>query len=422
MSYICSFVVSHMTGAIGARVMFAILALIAVVTFVWRSTSSKFKVLHEEGERHREKERENAEGNEKQVSIKELLFGNKKKEYLSFFTCIIVFYVCWNLLANTWGQFQTYTLVKANATQSFATGTGIVLNIISLITTSIFASVAGSKYRNKAFAVGVLIQFCAMIGMALSGSALWTIVICIGCYNLGNPVAGEAIYKVWTQESFPSENRAALQGFINGFSRLCCGLFAFITPVLVLPEHIRTTMFGFSGIVVVSALAVLKLGKAVFGDADIDLPYAQNGREFTMSLNSNEMVDLLVKAIKASASNIENINSEFKIGLTSEEIAQFKSIMNDKNINSEIQELKTMIAGSNISLKEVFSDNTYTQDIKMAIQLKDFGKMDITVKGKSTKSDAKEITIPTSSVKLTEEEYLKLMEDDNVTTTTKTAA
>ena len=168
--------------------------------------------------------------------------------------------------------------------------------------------------------------------------------------------------------------------------------------------------------------AVLKLGKAVFGDADIDLPYAQNGREFTMSLNSNEMVDLLVKAIKASASNIENINSEFKIGITSEEIAQFKSIMNDKNINSEIQELKTMIAGSNISLKEVFSDNTYTQDIKMAIQLKDFGKMDITVKGKSTKSDAKEITIPTSSVKLTEEEYLKLMEDDNVTTTTKTAA
>ena len=168
--------------------------------------------------------------------------------------------------------------------------------------------------------------------------------------------------------------------------------------------------------------AVLKLGKTVFGDADIDLPYAQNGREFTMSLNSNEMVDLLVKAIKASASNIENINSEFKIGLTSEEIAQFKSIMNDKNINSEIQELKTMIAGSNISLKEVFSDNTYTQDIKMAIQLKDFGKMDITVKGKSTKSDAKEITIPTSSVKLTEEEYLKLMEDDNVTTTTKTAA
>ena len=255
MSYICSFVVSHMTGAIGARVMFAILALIAVVTFVWRSTSLKFKVLHEEGERHREKERENAEGNEKQVSIKEHLFGNKKKEYLSFFTCIIVFYVCWNLLANTWGQFQTYTLVKANATQSFATGTGIVLNIISLITTSIFASVAGSKYRNKAFAVGVLIQFCAMIGMALSGSALWTIVICIGCYNLGNPVAGEAIYKVWTQESFPSENRAALQGFINGFSRLCCGLFAFITPVLVLPEHIRTTMFGFSGIVVVSALA-----------------------------------------------------------------------------------------------------------------------------------------------------------------------
>jgi len=37
-----------------------------------------------------------------------------------------------------------------------------------------------------------------MIGMAISGSSLWPIVIAIAIYNMGNPIAGEAIYKVWT--------------------------------------------------------------------------------------------------------------------------------------------------------------------------------------------------------------------------------
>lgn len=253
MSYICSFIVSRMTGAAGARVVFGILFLLAAVTFLWRSISPKFKEFHAAGDRYRAAERKESSGGE--LSIKDVLFGGQKKKYMSLFLAIFIFYICWNLLANTWGQFQTFTLVQANASQSFATGAGIVLNVIGLVATTLFASVAGSKYRNKFFVVGIAVQFAAMLGMAFSGSALWPIVICIGCYNIGNQIAGEAIYKVWTQESFPSDVRASLQGFINGFSRLCCGLFAIITPTLVLPENIRMTMYGFAGIVVISALA-----------------------------------------------------------------------------------------------------------------------------------------------------------------------
>lgn len=254
-SYICSFIVSSMTGATGARIVFAILAAFAFITWLWRTFSTKFKQFHDEGDVRQAARKE--QGNGKTVSVMSVLFGREKRKYLGFFFAILIFYVCWNLLANTWGQFQTFTLVKAHATQSFATGAGIVLNVISLITTMIFASVAGGKYRNKAFVIGALVQFIAMIGLAISNSGLWPIVAAIACYNVGNPVAGEAIYKVWTQESFPVETRASLQGFINGFSRICCGLFAFITPFLVLPEHIKTTMFGFAGIVVVSFIAGL---------------------------------------------------------------------------------------------------------------------------------------------------------------------
>lgn len=253
MSYICSFIVSSMAGAAGARVVFTILSMLAIVTWLWRTFSSTFKQFHKEGDAMQALRNESSEIST--MRVKDIFFGKDKQKYIGFFVCILMFYVCWNLLANTWGQFQTFTLVKANASQSFATGAGIVLNVIGLLTTTIFASLAGGKYRNRAFVVGIIIQFCAMLGMTMSGSSLWPIVICIGCYNFGNPMAGEAIYKVWTQESFPSQLRASLQGFINGFSRLCCGLFAFITPALVMPDRIRKTMLGFACIVVISAIA-----------------------------------------------------------------------------------------------------------------------------------------------------------------------
>mgnify|MGYP002507937195 CR=1 FL=1 len=251
-SYAMAFIVSRVTGVLGARIVFGILGGFAAIAFLWRTFSAKFKKFHEEGDKYRLAE-SGTSSNE--VSFATLFKGGEKKKFVSFFACIMIFYVCWNLLANTFGQFQTYILVKANASQSLATGCGIVLNIVGLICGILFASAAGSKHRNKFFYVGIIIQAAAMIGIALGGGAIFMIVAMIACYNIGNQFAGESIYKVWTQESFPSEARASMQGFINGFSRFCCGLFALITPMLVAPERIQITMYGFAGIVILSAIA-----------------------------------------------------------------------------------------------------------------------------------------------------------------------
>lgn len=251
-SYAMAFIVSAVEGAMGARIVFGILGGLAVIAFLRRTFSGKFKEFHREGDRYRAAE--GAKG-ASEVSFTSLFKGDSKSKYLSFFLCIIIFYVCWNLLANTFGQFQTYMLVKADASQALATGCGIALNIAGLICGILFASAAGSKHRNKFFYVGIVIQAAAMIGIALGGGALFMIVAMIACYNIGNQFAGESIYKVWTQESFPSEARASMQGFINGFSRLCCGLFALVTPYLAVPERIQTTMYGFAIIVLISAAA-----------------------------------------------------------------------------------------------------------------------------------------------------------------------
>jgi inositol transporter-like SP family MFS transporter len=255
-SYICSFLLSGVSGVLGARIVFAILFAFSLFTWIWRSVSKKFKRFHEEG-LQRQKLLKDGSQEKQEVSIKSVLFGENKNKFLGYFLAILIFYVCWNLLANTWGQFQTYALTNAGASQAQATGLGIVLNIVSLVTTILFASVSGSKYRNKAFFVGAFVQFMAMLSMAVigGGTGFIMLAVTIGFYNFGNPMAGEAIYKVWTQESFPTEVRATIQGFINGFSRVCCGLFAFITPFLVTPGKIQTSMYGFAGIVLCATFA-----------------------------------------------------------------------------------------------------------------------------------------------------------------------
>ncbi|SDL25171.1 MFS transporter, SP family, inositol transporter [Kandleria vitulina] len=250
-SYAMAFIVSTVSGATGARIVFALLAAFAAIAFLWRTLSPTFRTFHEAGNAYRAAEGEKAN----EVSFTTLFKGENSSRFIKFFACIMIFYVCWNLLANTFGQFQTYILVKANASQSLATGSGIILNIVGLICGIMFASAAGSKHRNKFFYVGIFIQALAMIGIALGGGSIFTIVAMIACYNIGNQFAGESIYKVWTQESFPASARASMQGFINGFSRFCCGLFALVTPFLVAPSRIQGTMYGFAGIVLISAVA-----------------------------------------------------------------------------------------------------------------------------------------------------------------------
>lgn len=252
-SYIGAFAVSKMTGATGARIVFALLVVFAIITWLWRTMSSKFRTLHEEGTARYEEKRKNS----KEVatkSVTKILFGQNKK-FLYFFFAILIFYIGWNLLANTWGQFQTFMMVKADASQSLATGAGIVLNVIALVVSAIFSSIAGSKYRNTGFVIGAVIMFFAMVGMTMGGGSLIAIILAIGFYNIGSPMAGEALYKVWTQESFPVEVRSSIQGIINGTSRVVCALFAFITPALVLPGIIKITMWCFAGVVVISFLA-----------------------------------------------------------------------------------------------------------------------------------------------------------------------
>lgn len=166
--------------------------------------------------------------------------------------------------------------------------------------------------------------------------------------------------------------------------------------------------------------AILNFSKLIFGESDIDLPYTQNGREYTLNLDSNETVDLGVKGIKAISNNLENINNTLGLQLTTQDMDEIKSLINDKYFDEAINTIRENIAGSTISSKEVFTDDKYTMDLDMNILIKDLCNIGVKANGVTSKVAEKEITIPSSVAKLTQEEYINIMtvQEQNINTST----
>ena len=91
--------------------------------------------------------------------------------------------------------------------------------------------------------------------------------------------------------------------------------------------------------------AIVKLSKTIFGDADMDLPYVQNGREYTVSLDSDQAVDLAVKGINAVSGNLENLNTTFGLNLTADQIAELRKQVADQGFTQGVAAVKDAVKG-----------------------------------------------------------------------------
>lgn len=263
-SSVAAFIVSKVSGAMGARIVFGVLTVIAFFAWLWRLESPTFKKFHALGNEYWAKmDLENKdESKANNASVINVLFHQGKGKYMKFFIMIISYYCLWNLLANTWGQFGTFMLRKANASQSLATGAGLVISFCVMGVIAFFSKVSSNnKSRMSSFIVGAIITFASFILLGFFGTAVIGIILAQFSYQVGASLAGEAMYKVWTQESFPMGVRSSIQGIVNGTSRLLCALFAIVTPSLVMPGRIITTMWVFSVVVIIYAIIGVVMGR-----------------------------------------------------------------------------------------------------------------------------------------------------------------
>ncbi|MFJ5265190.1 MFS transporter [Streptomyces sp. NPDC088387] len=210
------------TGMLGARLITGQLAVAALVTWLLRA---RLKLPdHTEPE-----DSVRAAGVPRGVALKNLW----TRAAMLPMTATFVFYVTWGLGANTFGQFGTYLLVTvSDASQSLATGINLAFIPVGVLLTVAFVRVADSPWRDRLFYVAALVQVLAFVVASLTAGALVGMLVFFVLYQLSNPFAGEANYKVWSQLTLPADTRATTQGLTYALSRGVFAVVAFFTPAL----------------------------------------------------------------------------------------------------------------------------------------------------------------------------------------------
>lgn len=222
------FVVSTL-GLLGSRILFLHLVVLGILTWVVRVFSSLVNDLEEEALANAP----DADDLKGPALPLRALFGNR--QFVITMALTSAFYVGWGLMANTWGQFKAFFLTTVSgATQSSATAWLFIATLSGLVTGMVFVRIADTRWRKPLFYVGAVGQIAAMVlGAVTGGEVFWVMIIVLLTFNLMYPFAGEAIYKVWTQEGFPANARASAQGFTSAIARFIFAGFAVITPTII---------------------------------------------------------------------------------------------------------------------------------------------------------------------------------------------
>ncbi|MFI6702336.1 MFS transporter [Streptomyces sp. NPDC050509] len=145
-------------------------------------------------------------------------------------------YVFWGLAAGTAGIFTPYFVKTLHAGGQAA---GVALScggfVISIaVTVLVFMRHADGTHatRRLMWAIGSVAQIVAYALFLFLPFTIPVIVINIVLFSAGGALAGEAFYKVFSQELFPTMLRGTAQGFTFGVARMCLGVWSFFVPTL----------------------------------------------------------------------------------------------------------------------------------------------------------------------------------------------
>jgi len=219
-----SFEVSSL-GVLGARILFGHVLVVAIVVWVLRRRlpeSSRWNTAVEEsdhvghGAPHSHKGR-----------LRDLL------PYLAPVLATALFYTFNNLSANTMGQFSTYLMVNvAGVSVTAATGVALLGIPIGFAGNLVFMKIADRPSRMTGFVVGSVVLVVGFTIPLIFGFTFATLFIASLFSRFGGGLAGEAIYKVWSQELFPTLVRSSAQGSTIFITRALTAGFAFVTPAI----------------------------------------------------------------------------------------------------------------------------------------------------------------------------------------------
>lgn len=237
--------------------LFGWIGAVALLNWCVRVFSKKFKTI-ETTLAVEESAELDVQPSSKTYKISDLM---KHRNILLSIVLLTIFYLFWNLPANTWGSFVNYFLVTVdNRSQAFSTVIALIANIACLFSTFFYFKVSDTKYRYPVMYGGLLVGLIAFVTAGTFSDYWQAFTIAYICYSASNILWGEALYKIWTQTFYPVDARASLTGFSYGIVRALTAVFSLVTPTLMAfsPKLLLWIMAGCTLVSGLCAIIIVK--------------------------------------------------------------------------------------------------------------------------------------------------------------------
>ncbi len=215
-------------GALGARIMWGHILAVTVLVLLLRST------LPESEEWLRANARRNLTDAGGQAVESNGLRELVSRRYIGPFIALGLFYGVFNLAANTGGQFGTLLYTElAHTSVSTAAMVNTAQLVVSFAAALLFMRTVDLPSRMHWFLIGGVLAVAGQAMPLVFGVNLWSLAAWQMLQGIGGAFAGESMWKVWSQELFPTLLRSTAQGATTFFTRMLAAVCALGTPYLI---------------------------------------------------------------------------------------------------------------------------------------------------------------------------------------------
>ncbi|MBB4839913.1 inositol transporter-like SP family MFS transporter [Sphingomonas kyeonggiensis] len=217
------FLVLTPLGLLGARIVFAHLALLAIgLTFLRSRMQESPRWLEAQ-----------AADEHKQIEPARIsaLF---KPRYLGSMAFLIGMYGMWNLWAGTNGFFFPYILrTVGDASQATAVAIQTLSFLIGMLSIwGVFMQFSDRLNQRTMFLVSAIIQVVGMSLLALFPLTLPLAILHVFLMAFGQGFGAQSFFQLWSSEMFPTLLRSTAQGLMFAVVRIGLGIWSFFVPVL----------------------------------------------------------------------------------------------------------------------------------------------------------------------------------------------
>ncbi|HVV24108.1 MAG TPA: MFS transporter [Pseudonocardiaceae bacterium] len=144
-------------------------------------------------------------------------------------------YLFWNIAAGTNGIFTPYIIKTLHAGgQAASVALSCAGFVIGILATLPFMRLVdkGHLTRRRMWGAGAVMQVLAFVAYLVFPFTIPVIIANIVLFGVGAAFAGEAVYKIFSQELFPTMLRGTAQGVTFGIARVFLGIWSFFVPTL----------------------------------------------------------------------------------------------------------------------------------------------------------------------------------------------